>query len=770
MATLMRMKWLPLRLMLPILLISICGSVIGGFWWLERQHAFTSIEKMALSDQYQDMLRLGSQLQTALLGDSEDTISSLLQDFRSEPNLQYALIASPDGKIISATQAEWSNRMINTLGDAKLASLIKRDAENVKENVWLSKDRLTIWARHPLQLPAEAGTPHPGDYTMLIAKFNLRESKQNALGRIEGWVMVFSSLLLISLLLFWLTTRYSISQRLNRLIAAANQAKKGNFSVRAGLEGNDELAQIGSAFDAMIKQLGGETLRLQQLSQAVETMNESVLITDADGVIEYVNNAFTRISGYSAEEAIGQNPRLLKSGEHPAEFYKALWKNISQGKVWRGRVTDRRKDGSMYLATVSIAPLADADGRITHYVGVQEDISEQQKMEVQLLQAQKMESLGILVGGIAHDFNNILGGMVGNLYMARKFAKDMPEITEKLSRVEKLSFRAADMIKQLLAFARKDMVELKTLDLTPFIKEAYKLSRIAVPEDITCLSDIDAEPLYVEYDATQVQQMLMNLLGNARDALHNIAEPKITLKLSRYVPDAAFTSLHPEAESAAYAMLSIEDNGCGMSSEQVERVFEPFFTTKGVGKGSGLGLSMVFGTMQSHKGIIEVESEPGRGSTFRLFFPLSDKFSAHHAIDNTNAWQGEGERLLLADDEPIIREAISEMLEIDGFTVDVASDGLDALEKFNTQPQAYDAVILDVVMPRMGGVDAALRMRETRTDIPIIFTTGYDREHVLRGVEGIPGIVSLSKPLHSETLRQTLAELLHTDVDKAKSS
>jgi len=604
---------------------------------------------------------------------------------------------------------------------------------------------------------------------MLIGNFDLSLVKQAARYRVEQWVRLFAAFVLGIAFLVWLATRYIVTRRMNRLIAAANQASRGNFSARAGLQGNDELARIGGAFDAMIKQLGRETLRLQQLSQAVENMNESVIITDADGVIEYVNNAFTRISGYSPEEAIGQNPRLLKSGEHPPEFYRTLWKLISQGKVWKGRMTDRKKDGSQCLAMVSIVPLLDADGRVTHYVSVQEDISEQQKVEMQLFQAQKMESLGTLVGGIAHDFNNMLAGMVGNLYMARKHAKDIPEITQKLERVEKLCSRAADMIKQLLAFARKDMVQFKTLDLTLLVQEAYKLSRMAVPENITCLSNITGEPLYVECDATQVQQIMMNLLGNARDALHDVSEPRINLELRRYVPDAAFVTEHPDAISAAYALLSIEDNGCGISSEEVERIFEPFFTTKDVGKGSGLGLSMVFGTVQSHKGLIEVDSKLGRGSAFRIYFPLSDKSAGKRLTEKSSAQDGRGEQLLLADDEPIVREAIGEMLRIDGFAVTEASDGLDAVEQFSTQPNAYDAVILDVVMPRMGGVDAAQRIRELRPDIPIIFATGYDREHVLRGVEGMQGTVSLSKPLHAETLRRALIELLHINpVESAK--
>jgi len=751
--------WLPMRWMLPLLLITVSGAVIGGFWWFEAQRSISDIEQSTTHELMQDMHRLTVQLQLSLKHADETEIQLLLGDFSSEPGLQYALLQNPEGSISAATRLAWVGRKAGELGEAGLLPQIADDSHSRSGDIHLSDDRMTVWARFPLQYPAAHGSIRSDRFGLLIAKFDLSGRKQASMHRIEEWVMLFAVLVLISAMLLWLLTRHAITRRMNRLIATAKQVGRGNFSVRAGLTGRDELAQIGAAFDAMTEHLGNENVRLQQLSRAVEHMSEGVLITDAGGTIEYVNSAFTRITGYSQEEAVGQNPRILKSGKHPKEFYQALWGRISSGKVWKGRMTDRKKSGLLYLAKVSIAPLLDGGGKVSHYVSVQEDVSEQQKIEMQLLQAQKMESLGTLVGGIAHDFNNMLAGMVGNLYMARKRAKDMPEITEKLARVEKLSFRAADMIKQLLAFARKDMVQFKSIDLVPFIKEAFKLSRVAIPENILCSSDIAADPLPVECDATQLQQMLMNLLTNARDAVQGKDDPEIVLSLARFEPDRQFLQEYPDANASAYAMLCVEDNGCGIPENLRDRIFEPFFTTKGVGQGSGLGLSMLFGAMKSHRGVIELQSEQDRGSIFKLYFPLSEQRENPSPEEPSN-WTGHGERLLLADDEPIIRETISEMLRIDGFVVDVAIDGQDAVEQFSEKPETYDAVILDVVMPRMGGMDAAHRMREIRPDIPVIFATGYDRDHVLRGVEGMQSVAALSKPLHSVTLRQMLGELL----------
>lgn len=752
-------SWPSIRLVFPVSLLLVSSIMIGGFWYFEVQQEMANIEQQTMSRQLHEMSRLVSHTERLLLRADIGHLSNELISFSTEPRVEFILLIDPDGRIIASSRQGWNGRRADKLGEPLLDGLLLAGRTRPGEPINLSKDRMSVDAHFPVQFPAAKGDLRSQRDGMLIGRFDLSLAKRSALYRIEKWVALFAGVVLGLALLLWLVSQYAITRRMNRLISAANRASLGNFSARANLQGNDELALIGAAFDSMIERLGSETLRLRQLSRAVENMNESVLITDAQGTIQYVNPAFTRITGYTAEEAIGQNPRMLKSDQHQDNFYQSFWKHISRGKVWKGRMTDRKKDGSTFVSKVSIAPMLDTEGHITHYVSVHEDVSEQQKMELQLLQAQKMESLGTLVGGIAHDFNNMLAGMVGNLYMARKRAKDMPDVTQKLERVEKLSFRAADMIKQLLAFARKDMIQFKPIDLGPFIKEAFKLSRVAIPENIQCLSEIQSKPLNVECDATQVQQMLMNLMTNARDALIDAEQPTITVSLNRFEPDKAFVKEYPEAITTSYALLSVQDNGCGIPENQLERIFEPFYTTKEVGQGSGLGLSMVFGAMKSHHGIITVQSKPG-ATAFNLYFPLSAPHQGSEIPEESGSWRGQNERLLLADDEPIVRDTIGEMLRIDGFVVDVTEDGQHALEIFSKNPDAYAAVILDVVMPRMGGMGTAHRMREIRPDIPIVFATGYDRDHVLRGVEGMSGIAALSKPLHSASLRQTLGELL----------
>ncbi|MDQ6972508.1 MAG: PAS domain S-box protein, partial [Mariprofundaceae bacterium] len=419
--------WLPIRLVLPLLLIVISGTVITGFWWFELQRETGDIEQSELTHQTQDMHRLALYLKQGLQSGNTRSLGWQLADFSTEPDMQYAILTDPKGRIHASTRLGWVGRPVESLSENGLLELYSRSLREPHGRVHLSRDRLTVWAHYPVPYPAAKGELRSQRYGILMARFDLSRAKQAARHRIEAWVGVFSAFVATAALLFWLANNLAITRRMQRLIDATGRIRAGDFSARAGLHGRDELAAIGEAFDAMAAQLGQETARLRQLSRAVENMNESVLITDADGSIEYVNEAFCQITGYSIDEVLGENPRLLKSGQHPAEFYAAFWKRISSGKVWKGRMIDRRKDGSLYTAKVSVAPLRDERGQITHYVGVQEDISEQQRLEAQFIQAQKMDSLGTLVGGIAHDFNNMLAGMVGNLYMARKLVRDIPK-------------------------------------------------------------------------------------------------------------------------------------------------------------------------------------------------------------------------------------------------------------------------------------------------------------------------------------------------------
>jgi len=464
-----------------------------------------------------------------------------------------------------------------------------------------------------------------------------------------------------------------------------------------------------------------------KLSRAMEQAGTSLLITDREGTIEYVNPAFTRITGFSAEEAIGQTPRLLKSGNQDATFYESMWNTLSAGDIWNGKVIDKRKDGRLIPVMLNIAPIINDDGLITHFVGSHSDISELENMEHQFYQAQKMEAIGTLVGGIAHDFNNILAGLTGNLYLAKAGAKELPDLFQKLTTIEELSFRAADLIKQLLTFARKGTVSMKPLPLAAFVKEVIKFIRATVPENIDMQMDICSDSLTVRGDATQLQQVVMNLINNACDAVEGSGQPRMMIRLEPFATDAAFMADHAYFKPGRYAHLLVEDNGSGIPEYLLEHLFEPFFTTKEPGKGTGLGLAMVFGAIKTHQGFIEVESSAGKGALFHVYLPLLDAGSESAlTLQKRETVKGHGETILLVDDEPHVLEIGKEVLQTLGYQVLEATNGLEAIDMFTANQEQISLIITDLVMPILGGEKAVARIREIRPEMKVIFVSGYD--------------------------------------------
>ncbi|WP_018293924.1 CHASE domain-containing protein [Mariprofundus ferrooxydans] len=533
----------------------------------------------------------------------------------------------------------------------------------------------------------------------------------------------------------------------------------GRGKVISRSEDGRPLRLVGTKSDISERRQTEESVHL--LSQSVHQSGEAVIMTNAEGVIEYVNPAFTSITGYSATEAIGQTSRLLKSGVQKQKFYANMWATISSGRSWRGRIVDQKKDGTTYPAMLTISPITGESGAITHYVGVQQDLHEYEDMEARFHQAQKMEAIGTLIGGIAHDFNNTLAGITGSIFLARKQVQGNPELLERLETVDKLSFRAAAMIKQLLTFSRRNKAEMAPLAIDSFLKETIKLQRISTREDIELKSVIVDHDLTVSGDINLLQQVLVNLLNNARDAVQDRPDPRIEVKLESYSAAPAFLANHPELIARDYACISISDNGRGISPENIDHIFDPFFTTKGVGKGTGLGLSMAYGAVRQHNGVITVDSQPEQGSSFRIYLPLIEVSTA--TVDETTVGvsMGLGQTVLLVDDHQELLDTNRELLESLNYLVLTASDGEEAVGIYSARRNEIELVILDVVMPKMGGTEACKAIRKINPQARILFATGYDNAGMQQD-ETVADIPVINKPFSAAKLSTIIHRLLST--------
>lgn len=393
-------------------------------------------------------------------------------------------------------------------------------------------------------------------------------------------------------------------------------------------------------------------------------------------------------------------------------------------------------------------------------VGTVQDISEIRELEQQLFQSQKMEAIGTLVGGIAHDFNNVLGAISGNVFLARHGAND-PQVIEKLEAIEKLGDRAADMVRQLLTFARKDEVNLRPVELNQFIAESFRLAKSVIPENIRLRLELCKADLTVMGDATQLQQVLLNLLGNARDAVAGREDAEIGCLLAMRKLPAGLRNRIAGIQSEYYALIEVADNGHGMDASVLEKIFDPFFTTKDEGKGTGLGLAMVYGVIERCGGVIDVDSKVGKGSVFHIYLPLLNGVSVEGpSVPSQGVVSGSGQTVLVVDDEADMRQTIVDVLNSLGYSTLYATNGRQALEAFSGHDGPIDAVIMDMVMPEMGGFAAARAIREVKESIPIIFISGYDKKDELASGREMPVSAVLKKPFSVEQLSQLLTRLL----------
>ncbi|MCA1784849.1 MAG: PAS domain S-box protein, partial [Desulfobacteraceae bacterium] len=455
-----------------------------------------------------------------------------------------------------------------------------------------------------------------------------------------------------------------------------------------------------------------------RLMSAVEQAAEMFVITDTDGIIQYVNPAFEQITGYTVKEAVGSTPRILKSGRQDRAFYRSLWRTILSGSSWQGRMTNKKKDGSFYIEDMVISPVFDPGGDIVNFVAVKRDLTSIIKMEETLHQAQKMESIGSLAGGIAHDFNNLLFPIVGlSEMMLADFPPDSPE-HQNLHEIFLAGKRGRELVQQILSFSRQSEHQQIPVHIQKVLKEVLKLCRATIPTDIPITRDIQADCGPVMADPTQIHQIAMNLITNAYHAVEP-AGGTISIQLTEMDVDQTddpVGDLVPVVPGR-YAMLSISDTGTGIDPAVISKIFDPYFTTKEKGRGTGLGLATVYGIVKAYGGEITVHSDIGKGTTFHVFLPLLEKAQEPETEKEITSLPTGTEHILLVDDEAPIVHLEKQMLARLGYRITDFSSSADALAAFRADPTQFDLVITDMNMPHLTGMQLTKELIAVRPDI-----------------------------------------------------
>ncbi|MBN2184656.1 MAG: PAS domain S-box protein [Candidatus Krumholzibacteriota bacterium] len=522
--------------------------------------------------------------------------------------------------------------------------------------------------------------------------------------------------------------------------------------------GGKEIADLTLAFNSMISDLKRTEEERERLMSAIEQAAETVIITDIDGTIQYVNPVFESFTGFTCEEVIGHSVLVLKSDMHDDDFYQEMWDTVSSGGTWNGRFVSRKKSGLLYTEEVTISPVRDSSGAIINYVAVKHDITENIRLEQQYNQAQKVESIGRLAGGIAHDLNNLLSPILGYGELLQEDLDPDDERRKSVDEILRAGFRARDLVRQLLAFSRKQTLEYKPFDMNEAVTGIEKLLRRTIREDIEIKIFQSPGIRMVMMDLGQIEQVIMNLVSNAQDAMPEGG--RLTIEVSEIELDENYASRYQDVEPGMYVMLAVSDTGCGMDDETRERVFDPFFSTKGA-LGTGLGLATVFGVVKQHCGHIWVYSEPGEGTTFKVFLPVSEnKYTEEKPVEKMIIDLKGSETILLVEDNEQVRNLTHIIIKRQGYTVLVAKNGEEALAAMEAHAGSVQLLLTDVIMPGMNGTELYEKASAKDPDLKVLFMSGYtDNVIAFSGVLEA-GTFFIQKPFTSLTLAAKIREVL----------
>ncbi len=539
-------------------------------------------------------------------------------------------------------------------------------------------------------------------------------------------------------------------------LIVAEVTASGFYEDNADSRDNRFLGTVGIIRDITERKLAEKKLNL--LGAAIEQSNEIVVITDLASRIQYVNPIFEKITGYSRDEAIGSEPSILKSGKHDHSFYQEIWKTIAGGDIWQGNLTNRRRDGSLYLENATIFPVKDSKGNITNYAKVARDVTIEKELELQYYQSQKMEAVGRLAGGIAHDFNNLLTGIIGNVELMRSKMAPGDPLLKFVSEISHISDRSSDLISQLLAFSRKEILTPSRLDINHIISEMERMLSRIIGENILFITELEPTTASIRMNQGRLEQIIVNLTINARDAMPAGGELVIATSMETLTPEQI--KKFPGLEPGRYIRLEVRDTGIGLDEETLSRIFEPFFTTKEKGKGTGLGLTTVYGIVKQAGGAIEVNSILNQGTSFRIYLP-PDQEDAEECLEYEPSPGGStsgNETLLVVEDEDTIRNFLKPVFSEAGYNAFFAASARDALGILESITP--DLLLTDLVLPDINGRELALQVEKRYPGIKTLYMSGYSEEVIAHYSILEQGLNFIGKPFKLKQILRKVRQVL----------
>jgi len=622
-------------------------------------------------------------------------------------------------------------------------------------------DAGSFWGGDVLQVVRAINHPSDGRIIGYLALTFDVTYIQNKLEGLKNRIFFSFLMALLFAVLISIGMSLRVSRPLKKLSVMARKIGLGDISISDFSSAPTEVQALAQALLRADQTILVNNRELAKLAMVIEQTDEIIVITDRQGVIEYVNASFERISGYSAAEVVGQKPNILKSGKHAEKYYKIMWDTLNSGKTWRGDFINRNKSGEFYEVTQSITPIFDSNNEVTGFASVQLDVTQQRQMQSKLQHSDRVESLGVLAGGIAHDFNNLLTAILGNASLAMtKLEADSP-VLNNISAIEKASFSAADLCKQMLAYSGKGQFVIKPVNLSELVDSMGKLIHVSLAKNVVLKLRLNQQLPAIDADVAQMQQIVLNLITNASEAIEE-NNGVISITTGVMLADADYLNGCISAgplEPGRFVFLEVSDTGCGMDAETQKKIFDPFFTTKFTGR--GLGMSAMLGIVKGHRGGLRIYSEPGEGTTIKITFPISHEEVASRNLPEavTSQWKGSGTALVI-DDEETVREIASAMLKERGFSVVTANDGVEGVEMFRQYKEQITIVLLDMTMPRMNGEQCFSELRRISPDVRVLLSSGYNEQDATDHFAGKGLAGFIQKPYSANFLTEKIQSIL----------
>ena len=706
---------------------------------------------------------LAQSILPGLRSGSERTLLPLLERFKNSHGVLYAAVLDPDGRVLAHTNVLEKGKVYadplsaeGLRSDAPVSRL-EPDGPSVdlaypvfesEEDFLLSggkdfkKKRLGTLR---LGLPARDAARSEGEITRRVL----------AIVGATAFLSLLAAVVLLRLIL----------RPIRALARGTRDIAGGRYGILVPVPSRDELGELARSFNRMSEALARTTVSKKHLDTILESMLDALLVIREDGTVRTVNRAAVRLLGYRPDELEGRPAdALLREADRPA-LRQLLERALKRGAVESVDLIFFARDGRPVPVLFSLSQLRSEEGLVEGLIGVAKDMTERRAVEsalrqseAQLRQAQKMEAVGRLAGGVAHDFNNLLTAITGyaDLILGAMGLKNpaRPDVEQ----IKRAAMGASAMTRQLLAFSRKQVLQPRILDLNQVVGDMHKLLRRLIGEDVELVHVKGPSLGRVQADPGQIEQVLMNLAVNARDAMPQGG--RLTIETANADLDEAFARAHVGVVPGPYVLLSVTDTGLGMDAETQSHLFEPFFTTKERGRGTGLGLSTVYGVVQQSGGTIWAESAPGKGACFRIYLPRTDVKVGEAVREEAPGPVHGTETVLLVEDEEAVRSSVLRILKRNGYTVLEAKDGTEALDVSKGRLERIDLLLTDVVMPAMSGPELAEKLRPEMPKMKVLFMSGYADTSVVDRAALHHGAGFIQKPFTALSLARKIRELL----------